>query len=114
MAYQYEEPMSVTVSAGYIDTKSVEIRNTPRVHEEIELLHKATVELRDVVSQIQERLGAVLRPSPLVNHAGSDQTMPDRPAEESMCQVAAGVRNCREMLDETRRKVRFLMSALEI
>lgn len=112
MAYEYEAKELHSASIGYGDMDARDMPRSARVHEELEMLAKASHELREKIAQLDERLSCVMRPLPKVNPIHGSES--DAKVPESACQVVSHLRGSREIVDETRRRIQYMLSALEI
>jgi hypothetical protein len=107
--YKRKAEDSYSVTIPYAGSPDEEVRDVPRVMAEWEYLMKSAHELRDKLSQLEERLDVVMRPVPAVNAIleGQDKDSP-------CCAIAFRFRTVRELIDEDTNRIRRILNTLEI
>jgi hypothetical protein len=98
-----------SVTIPYVGSPDEEVRDIPRVMAEWEYLMKSAHELRDKLSQLEERLDVVMRPIPEAKEIleGQNKDVP-------CCAIASRFRTVRELIDEDTNRIRRILNTLEI
>jgi hypothetical protein len=118
MGYRYQDVDESAIKTVPVYEDESDIRNSrpPQIQGELDMIEKSSVELRVMLSQLEERLSDVLRPQ--IQAGGISVTNSvgygEKDVPEPVCRMAGRVRQSRMLVDEARRKVRSMLSLLEI